>query len=258
MKYSIKVNEVTNGSENLKGIATVVLGDSFKLSNIKIFNNPKKNELFVAMPSYKTNQVDDKGNPVYNDIFNPTTKEFREALYKNILDAYKELHENQAKNSYTVEINSHDTKMPEFSVRVTPYAKKDSSIKGLCSVYFDNSLVVNNITLHQGKDDKIFVSMPNYKTSQVDEKGKAVYKDICNPVTAKFREKFNDAIMNGYEQALEQALEQAYESALEKVQEPAKDSVKDKLSKNKEAVEKNQKQDAPEKERKQPSRDEAR
>ncbi|MDD6069976.1 MAG: SpoVG family protein [Clostridiales bacterium] len=250
MKYSIKVNEVTNGSENLKGLATVVLGDSFKLSNIKIFNNPEKNELFVAMPSYKTNQVDDKGNPVYNDIFNPTTKEFRESLYKNILDAYKELHENQAKNSYTVEINSNDTKMPEFSIRVTPYEKEGSSIKGLCSAYFDNSLVVNNITLHQGKDDKIFVSMPNYKTSQVDEKGKAVYKDICNPVTAKFREKFYDAIMNGYEQALEQALE--------KVKEPAKDSVKDKLSKNKEAVEKNQKQDAPEKGKKQPSRDEAR
>ncbi len=37
MKYSIKVNEVANGSENIRGIASVTLGDSFKLNNILEF-----------------------------------------------------------------------------------------------------------------------------------------------------------------------------------------------------------------------------
>lgn len=68
MKYSIKVSEVKNGSENLKGVATVVLGDSFKLGNIAIMNDSTKNQLFVSMPSYRTNQTNEQGKP-YIRIF---------------------------------------------------------------------------------------------------------------------------------------------------------------------------------------------
>ena len=54
MKYSIKVNEVRNGSENVRGIASVTLGDSFKLNNITIVNDPREaGKVFVSMPSYK-------------------------------------------------------------------------------------------------------------------------------------------------------------------------------------------------------------
>ena len=54
MRYSIKVNEAKNGSENIKGFASVTLGDSFKLNNILIREDPREaNRLFVAMPSYK-------------------------------------------------------------------------------------------------------------------------------------------------------------------------------------------------------------
>lgn len=57
MKYSIKVNEVTNGSENLRGLATVTFGDSFKFNNIAIMNDPREEgKLFVSMPSYKTSE----------------------------------------------------------------------------------------------------------------------------------------------------------------------------------------------------------
>ena len=54
--------------------------------------------------------------------------------------------------------------MPEFSVTVTPYERKGSNIKGLARIYFENSFIVNNINIVQGKE-KIFVSMPSYKTS---------------------------------------------------------------------------------------------
>ncbi|MGN0377467.1 MAG: septation protein SpoVG family protein [Suilimivivens sp.] len=245
MKYSIRVSEVANGSENLKGIATVTLGDSFKLTGIKIYNSPEKEKLFISMPSYKTNQVNDQGEIIYKDIFHPITPEFREALYSNILDSFAELHDNQAKNSYIVEVNDHVTTMPEFSVRVTPYEKEGSSIKGLCSVTFEDSFVVNNISIHEGKDGQLFVSMPNYKTSQVDEKGKTVYKDIAYPATPKFREKLLDAIVK------------AYDIAKEQLQSQQKESVKGKLEKNKEAVEKKEK-DTSAREKEQPSRDDAR
>ena len=72
--------------------------------------------------------------------------------------------------------------MPEFSVTVTPYEREGSNIKGLARIYFENSFIVNNINIVQGKE-KIFVSMPSYKTKQVDEQGKPIYQDVCYPVT---------------------------------------------------------------------------
>jgi len=40
MKYSIKVNEVrAKDGSNIKGFATVVFGDSFKITNIAILEN---------------------------------------------------------------------------------------------------------------------------------------------------------------------------------------------------------------------------
>ena len=245
MKYSIKVNEVKNGSENTRGLATVTLGDSFKLNNIAIMNDPREeNKVFVSMPSYKTNQTDEKGEPVYKDVFNPVTKEFRDELYDNILKAYHELHDVQAKNSYTVEYNAKDTKMPEFTVRVTPFEKDGSTIKGLASINFADGVAVNNVSIHQGKDS-LFVSMPSYKTSKVDAQGKAVYKDIAHPITAKFRDKLYGEILQEYE--LVKANEQTAE----------KSSVKEKLGKNKEAVEQKDKADKGKvKENDQPNRDE--
>ena len=58
MKYSIKVNEVrAKEGSNIKGFATVVFGDSFKITNIAILENKDKGELFVSMPRYRSNAV---------------------------------------------------------------------------------------------------------------------------------------------------------------------------------------------------------
>lgn len=213
MKYSIKVNKIRNGSENAKGIVSMTLGDSFKVNSIMIMKNLREpNKLFVSMPSYKDSQGE------FREIVHPTTKEFHDELYGNILDAYRELTENQAKNSYTVEYDKRDSKMPEFAVRVTPYEKQDSALRGLASITF-NGLVVNNVTIRQDKE-RLFVSMPAYKTNQKDAQGKDVYKDICHPVTAKFRDKLYGAIL------------QEYEAVKEQQKTASKDSVKGKLNKN--------------------------
>ncbi len=236
MRYSIKVNEAKNGSENIKGFASVTLGDSFKLNNILIREDPREaNRLFVAMPSYKDSQGE------YKEFFNPTTKEFHNELYDNILKAFHELTNEQAKSSYTVEYDKKDTKMPEFKVRVTPYEREGSTIKGMASINF-SGMAVGNVTIHQASD-KLFVSMPSYKTSRNDEHGKPVYKDVCHPVTAKFRDKLYGAILQEYENAREQT--------------NAKDSVVSKLNEKKEAAgQRDKTQKAQEKEHDQPKREE--
>lgn len=241
MKYNIKVSEVKNGSENLKGLATVVLGDSFRLGNIMIMNDPSKNHLFVAMPSYKTSKTNEQGNPVFNSYFNPTSKEFYNELSSNILDAFNELKEHQAGNRYSVTINEKDTTMPEFEVRVTPFEKDNSSIKGLVSMKIENCMAVNNLTIKESREGNLYVDMPSYKAKQLDEQGKAVYKDICNPITSKFSEKLSRAVLSSYEAAKENT----------------KDSVLGKLQENKAAFgAKNA--EAPEKEPRQHDRDAAR
>lgn len=49
----------------------------------------KEGNLFVSMPSYKSKQIGEDGNPVYKDICNPVTKDFREKLNNAVLESYK-------------------------------------------------------------------------------------------------------------------------------------------------------------------------
>ena len=210
MKYSIKVNEVrAKEGSNIKGFATVVFGDSFKITNIAILENKDKGELFVSMPRYRSNERDESNGVIYKDVCNPITAEFREELYTNILDAYARIKEPEKEETQK---QDRTREMPEFSVTVTPYEREGSNIKGLARIYFENSFIVNNINIVQGKE-KIFVSMPSYKTKQVDEQGKPIYQDVCYPVTKDFREKLYNEIISEYEKAKDKSNEKARESA---------------------------------------------
>ena len=121
MKYSIKVNEVrAKEGSNIKGFATVVFGDSFKITNIAILENKDKGELFVSMPRYRSNERDESNGVIYKDVCNPITAEFREELYTNILDAYARIKEPEKAETQK---QDRTQEMPEFSVTVTPYER---------------------------------------------------------------------------------------------------------------------------------------
>ncbi len=89
MKYTIKVNEVKKQDSNVKGFATVVFGDSFKITNIAIVQNKENGKLFVSMPRYKSNERDENGATVFKDVCNPITSDFREELYGSILAEFE-------------------------------------------------------------------------------------------------------------------------------------------------------------------------
>lgn len=101
---------------------------------------------------------------------------------------------------------------PEFSVTVTPFTRENSNIRGLARIYFEDSFIVNNVNLLQGKE-KVFIAMPSYKTKQVDEQGRAVYQDVCYPVTKEFREKLYAEIERAYNEALDKQKQEAQEKA---------------------------------------------
>lgn len=202
MKYSIKVNEAKGMNEqnsSLRGFATVVFGDSFKITNIAILENRDKGEVFVSMPRYRSNDKDENGSTIYKDVCNPITAEFREELYSNILEEYNRA---VAADNREIEEEKETAEPLKFSVTVTPYTRKNSNIRGLARIYFDDSFIVNNVNLLQGKE-KIFIAMPSYKTKQTDEQGRAVYQDVCYPVTKEFREQLYGEIERAYNEALE-------------------------------------------------------
>ena len=200
MKYSIKVNSINSKEgSNIKGFATVVFGDSFKITNIAILENKDREQLFVSMPRYKSNERDENGTTIYKDVCNPITAEFREELYTNILEAYERaIVPGQEQTKDTGKGTDGSREMPEFSVTVSPYERDGSNIKGLARIYIEESFIINNVNILQGKK-KIFVSMPSYKTKQIDEQGKAIYQDVCYPVTKEFREKLYAEIVREYE-----------------------------------------------------------
>lgn len=220
MKYSIKVNEVKGkDGSNIKGFATVVFGDSFKITNIAILENKEKGGLFVSMPRYRSNERDENNGAVYKDVCNPITAEFREELYGNILGAYEQV---IAKTAEQTREQESMKEMPEFSVTVTPFEREGSNIKGLARIYFDDSFIVNNVNILQGKE-KVFVAMPSYKTKQKDENGKDIYQDICYPVTKEFREKLYSEIERAYAEAKEKQQEQAKEQSQKQGKEQSQD-----------------------------------
>ena len=196
MNYTIKVNVVktTNEETKVKGFANVVFGNSFKITNISIVENSKTGELFVSMPRYKSSELGDDGQPIYKDVCNPITKEFREELYKNILAVYEKAGDTP---DAIMEIEAESMKEPDFTVRMHPIDKEGSNVKAVGQIYMESSFIINNINIIEGKKG-LFVTMPSYKTKKVDEAGKAVYQDVCYPVTKDFRDKLFTAILEDY------------------------------------------------------------
>ena len=188
MKYTIKVNEL-NRESNIKAMATVVFGDSFKVGNIAIVQR-KDGGLFVAMPQFRSNSKDKHGNDVYKSVCNPITKEFRQELFDNILGAYADEQKERT-------IDTKDGNDLQFKVSVIPYERQSGNVRGIGRIYFNDNFVVNNISVLQGKED-LFVAMPSYKTKQKDEQGKTIYQDVCYPVTKEFREVLYGEIIDSY------------------------------------------------------------
>lgn len=226
MDYSIKVNEVRSEKEtNIRGYATVVFGGAFKLDNVAILENKQTQQLFVAMPRYRTNERDTYNNAIYKDVCHPITAEFREKLYGDILNAYQQ----QVKERKSEPVKDSNIKEPEFSVRVMPYEREGSKIKGLASICLEDSFVINNVNIYQGKEADVFVTMPSSRTNKVDGKGDPIYKDVCYPVTKEFREKLYGEIVSTYNREREQKQERTGK-------EPEKGAAKEAAAKSKPAI----------------------
>ena len=77
---SVNVRKIDKEGSRMKGIASVLLDDSFAVHDIRIIEGD--NGLFIAMPSRKT------ATGGYRDIAHPINPEVRAMFEQSILEAY--------------------------------------------------------------------------------------------------------------------------------------------------------------------------
>lgn len=71
-------------SENrLKGVASITIDNCFVVNEIRILESDKDRNLFIAMPSKKT----EEGK--FKDISHPINSETRNQIQEKILEAYR-------------------------------------------------------------------------------------------------------------------------------------------------------------------------
>ena len=78
---SVNVRKIEKEGSRMRGIASVLLDDSFAVHDIRIIEGEKG--LFIAMPSKKTPTGE------YRDIAHPINPEVRAMFEEAILDAYE-------------------------------------------------------------------------------------------------------------------------------------------------------------------------
>ena len=78
---SVNVRKIEKEGSRMKGIASVLIDDSFAVHDIRIIEGD--NGLFIAMPSRKT------ATGGYRDIAHPINPETRTQFEEAILEAYK-------------------------------------------------------------------------------------------------------------------------------------------------------------------------
>lgn len=87
LRYTVNLHYF--GTSNLKAFCSLKIG-SFDISGIRILEN-KEHNVFVSMPGFKTDKINDAGKPIYDYVANPVTKEFYKELNKSILSVYDEV-----------------------------------------------------------------------------------------------------------------------------------------------------------------------
>lgn len=204
MNMQVTVTKYEKEDSNLKGFASVVIGNVFKLGGISIVENPESKLLYVNYPAYKTSKKDDEGKDIYKYFCNPITKEMREEINAAIISKYHS--KNEEKEIDQTIVN------PNYKIHVNPLNKENSSVVALANVVFESSVAVNGIKVVAGKNG-LFVSMPNKLQKKGEEE---VFNDICHPITKEFREQLYNDILNEYQKSIEKEQEQKIDQGMQR------------------------------------------
>lgn len=86
----------------------------------------------------------------------------------------------------------------KISIKTFENKDTDSVVKANATLTIDDMFVVKNLSVIEGKNG-LFVNMPHHKTNEVDESGKAVYRDDAFPLSKELRDKIQELAIRSYE-----------------------------------------------------------
>jgi len=92
-----------------------------------------------------------------------------------------------------------------LKAQVNLFKNQTGNIKAYASVVFDNVFIVKNFRVISGSKG-LFVSNPSQKLAKPNKNGKE-YEDIAYPLTADFRKRLFEIILDEYEKKVEKESE---------------------------------------------------
>lgn len=90
----------------------------------------------------------------------------------------------------------------DIIVKTNPVKEPQGATIAVANIEFEGRVKIRNVTVKEGKNGR-FVSMPNYATNKVDEEGRTVYRDVCNPITKEGREQIYGAVLKSLDEKVE-------------------------------------------------------
>ncbi len=206
------------GRDNIVAVGIVRFGD-IRVRNFSLMKN-SKDELFLVMPSRDTGKTDKDGKRVFEEIAHPITKELREAINKAAIESYKQ------DRPVTLRDKEDGKLLVSVDVFDNPYFNR----VGKCRLVINDKFVINDIFINANKSGELYVTMPNYKSSQVGKDGKNIFSEIIS-MGKGFRDELYKAIINeynlekGYTEQNRFTIKSRLEQAKEKVKaEPVKET----------------------------------
>lgn len=239
MGFSVSVGITKDESKKVKGVASVVIDNSFKISNITIVDRGEKG-LRVAMPALKVNTPDN--NVAFKEVCHPVTKEFRDELYNKILATYAVAASGENEKKFqkfsTLDVKD-EPKLAVWSVSLVNDSN-NPTLKGTANIALNDNFIIENMPIRENKDGEAFLAMPSYRNSSTGE-----FHNIVNPVTKEFREKLQQAVLEKYEKAKEMEVnlldggkEDGKDEKADINKSATKDSWESKIANQKDAAEK--------------------
>ena len=96
----VRVRKVAKEGK-MKAVVSVTIDDEFVVHDIKVIEGEKG--LFIAMPSRKASDGEDRDIGEYRDIAHPINSATREQIQTIILDKYQEVMAEEAENEVLME-----------------------------------------------------------------------------------------------------------------------------------------------------------
>lgn len=236
--YKVEAKQVAQkeGSK-LLGTASLTIDNQFKVTGIQIWEG--KNGPYVTLPSYKSNQLNAEGKPVYKELFQashsdePERKSIERQLKSKVLEAFNQLSPIEYNSTSANEKKVLNKEGPvKISANMIMIPQQNGTIAyGSLRV---GDFQLNSVQYRISAENPAhrYAAMPSYS---VLENGQRVYHDVGYPTTKECRDRVQNAVREAYARNVEyQANKQMQEEQiaeanpfLEEVEEQTRDVQKE-------------------------------